>query len=742
MRKHYLLLFAMSWICGYSQNSLSGTVIAADINNPLEGVSVYFPQLEKGAVTDIKGVYQINNMPEGPYKLVVSYIGYQTFSQSISISNGTNNLDVALFPSAIEIEEVIVSTPFHKLQRENVMKVEQAKLADLKSQGAITLSDGITKIAGVESVSTGVGIGKPVIRGLSSNRVLVYTQGIRLENQQFGDEHGLGVNDAGIESVEVIKGPASLLYGSDAMGGVLYLNPEKFVPAGATDGDINLNYFSNTAGLSANAGLRSSGERLKFLLRGGYTTHADYRTGNEVRVTNSRFREYDLKAGMGYQTGVFRTELRYNYNSSELGIPEEIGAQTRERTPSLPYQQLRNHILSSTTDLFFKNSNLKATLGYIFNDRKEFEEQSEAVGKESPALDMNLKTFNYNVIYHLPKSKRLESIVGIQGMHQINENFGEEVLIPDATTNDIGILGTSHVHFKKSDVQFGLRYDHRKIDGIENGIPEEEGYIATLRRKFNSFNAALGYRIDLTKNIIGRINIASGFRAPNLAELTSNGVHEGTNRYEIGNPELNNEKNLQSDIALEYKNEHLEFYINGFHNNLKDYIYFEPNGESVGQNAVFLYRQQDARLYGGEIGLHIHPHPLDWLHLESSFETVEGKLNNGDYLPLIPANSLTNTIRAEFEGKDNWLARSYAFITLKSVFEKGDINTFETKTKGYNLLSMGFGGSFMILQKETELRINGNNILNKTYISHLSRLKTDGIANIGRNISVVVRIAI
>ena len=745
MKHLFSLLFAMSFLINYAQNSVSGIILDSDDNSPLEQVAVYFPQLEKGAVTNSNGRFQINDIPLGSYKIVVSFIGYQTFSKTILIEAGSNTLDVKLLPSAIEIEEVIVSTPFHKLQRENVMKVEQAKLADMRTKGSITLSDGITNIAGVETVSTGVGIGKPVIRGLSSNRVLVYTQGIRLENQQFGDEHGLGIAEAGIESVEVIKGPASLLYGSDALGGVLYLNPERFALAGTSSGDLNLNYFSNTEGLASNAGFKSSGERFKFLVRGGYTTHTDYKGGDGIRVTNSRFKEYDIKTGVGYQAGIFKTEFRYNYNKSELGIPEEIGIQTSEREPGLPFQELHNHILSSNTNIFFNRSSLKVTLGYIFNDRKEFEEHEEEEGEgaeeegaeqEGAALDMNLATFNYNVLYHLPKGKRLETIVGVQGMRQTNKNFGEEVLIPDATTSDVGLLGTSHLHFEKSDVQFGLRYDHRSIVGQENGMVGSDNYIAPLDRDFNSFNVALGYRIDLTPKIIGRINLASGFRAPNLAELTSNGVHEGTNRFEIGNPDLENEKNLQTDLAFEYKNEHVEFYINGFYNSIKDYIFIEPNGQVVGEDAVFLYRQQNARLYGGEIGLHLHPHPLDWLHLESSFEMVTGKLDNEEYLPLIPANSLKNTLRVEFEDKDNWLQRSYAFLSLQSVFKQDQISGSETVTDAYSLLNMGIGRSFALFKKELEVRISANNLLDETYIAHLSRLKTDGIPNIGRNISI------
>ena len=182
--------------------------------------------------------------------------------------------------------------------------MSKKKITELKSQGATTLSDGITNIAGVESITTGVSIGKPVIRGLSSNRVLVYAQGVRLENQQFGDEHGLGINDAGLESIEVIKGPASLLYGSDALGGVLYLNPEKFANQNSSSGDINADYYTNTNGFSTNAGFKSSNNKFKFLIRGSLTEHSDYKT-KKYRVTNTRFKEKDFKAGIGYQSTNF-----------------------------------------------------------------------------------------------------------------------------------------------------------------------------------------------------------------------------------------------------------------------------------------------------------------------------------------------------------------------------------------------------------------------------------------------------
>ena len=714
-----LLFLAINII--YSQNNIKGTVRDSQTLEVISFANVYMPQLEKGTLSDENGNFIMNQIPSGTYKIVFSIIGFETVSQTINIPL-KNDLDIVLTPSVIEMKEVIISTPFHKLQSENVMKVEQEKISDLKSNGAATLSEGITNIAGVESVSTGLSIGKPVIRGLSSNRVLVYTQGVRLENQQFGDEHGLGLNDSGIESVEVIKGPASLLYGSDALGGVLYFNPEKFSQANTTAGDLNANYFSNTQGYNANAGIKTSGENFKFIFRGSLSEHSDYKT-KDYRVTNTRFREKDFKTGMGYQKSNFKTELRYNLNNSKLGIPETIGEQSTNKTPLIPFQEITNHVLSSKSNVFFENSSLDINLGLLYNDRKEFAEEADTGEALEAELHLKLKTINYDVKYNLPKLGKVETIVGVQGMNQVNSNYGPEVLIPDATTNDAGILAVSHIHFEKTDVQLGVRFDNRTLN-ISTGD----------KRYFNSFNGSAGIKLDVFKNLTMRLNLASGYRAPNLAELTSDGVHEGTNRYEIGNINLKNEQNFQTDLVLEYNNEHIEFFTNAFYNKINNYIFLSPNENIIDNNPVFVYLQNNAYLYGGEIGLHIHPHPLDWLHLESSFETVTGQQDDKNYLPLIPANSFTNTLRAEFDIKK--ISNGYAFLKLKSTLSQNKVNYFETSSTGYNLLSAGIGGRVKFLNSELNMNISGNNLTDKTYINHLSRLKSDGIYNMGRNITI------
>jgi iron complex outermembrane receptor protein len=727
MKKYIIALILGFSAMLQAQNTVSG--IVTDVKNqPIKGVSVYISELHKNTTTDENGSYSLTNLPNGGIKLMFSFMGFETQNQSIDKLQKQNTLNLILAEMAFQMDEVIVSTAFNKIQSQNVMKVEHESIKSLQQKGTATLIEGLATIPGVSQVSTGTSIGKPVIRGLSGNRVLVYAQGVRMENQQFGDEHGLGLNDSGVESVEVIKGPASLLYGSDALGGVLYFNPEKFAEANTFKVNFNQKLFSNTLGSNSSLGVKTSTDHWKFLVRGSYNIHSDYKVSDGDRVTNTRYNEADFKTGIGYSNAKFSSVLRYNYNKLDLGIPDEgFGEQTTSKETGFPKQGVFNHLLSLNSIFYLKNSKVDVDLGYVSNDRSEFEDSNNAV------LHMKLKTFNYDVKYHIPKIGKVESIFGIQGMHQTNTNSGEEYLIPDATTNDFGVFGTANYEWKTNVLQAGLRFDNRKITTMEHGVFGEEGYFKAIDKSFDSFNASLGYKTNLDKDLTLRLNVASGFRAPNLAELTSNGVHEGSNRYEVGNSDLKTEQNFQTDLNLEYKNSHFEFFANAFYNHINNYIYTSPTGVVLDDNAVYDYIQNNAKLYGGEIGLHFHPHPLDWLHYETSFETVTAKKQNGDFLPLIPANNWNNTIRTEFK-LSNWLEDGFATLNLSTTFNQNNVSGFETESRGYSLVNLGFGGKVKLGKTVFDVNLNGNNLLNKSYISHLSRLKTDGISNIGRNI--------
>lgn len=730
MKKLIYIIFLGYTSFIFSQNKISG-IVTDQNNETLFGVQIYIEQLHLGTTSDEDGSFSLDKIPNGEHQLVFSFMGFQTKKENFTFPGATNEINIEMTESVFHMDEVIVSSPFHKIQNENVMKVEYKSIKSLQKNGEATLIQGITSIPGVEQFSTGTGIGKPVIRGLTGNRVLVYTQGVRLENQQFGSDHGLGLNEAGIESIEVIKGPASLLYGSDALGGVLYFNPEKFAMENKTNVSITQKLFSNTMGSNTSVGIKTSGDQFKFIARGAYNTHSDYKIPDSDRVTNTRFNEKDFKAAIGFNSNIFVSELRYNFTRSDIGITEGIAEQTTSKNTKLPFQNVDNHILSLHNHFFLNRSKFDLDLGYVYNKRQEFE--SDANNSD---LFLKLNTFTYDLKYYLPKFKDVETIIGIQGMHQENKNFGNEILIPNANSNNVGLLSTALWEIDDSNsLQGGIRLDFNQLETEEHRIHQDDGttkIFEAINKNYQNFTASLGYKTLLFKNIITRINLASGFRAPNLAELTSNGVHEGTFRYEIGNPNLNSEHNFQSDVSFEYKNDHFEIFVNGFYNKINDYIFIQPTGEIEDGFNVYQYVQNDAKLYGGEFGFHLHPHPLDWLHLESSFETVTGKQGNGDYLPLIPANKITNTIRSEFKGGEKW-NDWFLSIKLQSYFKQDHVSTFEEKTDGYNLLNFGLGGNLDFNKVKTTLNFNINNLLNKTYTSHLSALKMNDIPNIGRN---------
>lgn len=723
MKKKYLILFFVGFMTiGYSQNTLTGK-ITDEHGMAIFGSDIYSEGLQRGTSTDENGIYTIKNIPDGQHIFIFTFLGYETQQKKITLFNKDKILNIKLFETVFHMDEVIVSTPFNKLQSQNVMKVEHKSIQSLEKKGGTTLMESLGSIAGVSNMSTGTGIGKPVIRGLSGNRVLTYTQGVKLENYQNGEKHGLGINESGIEAVEVIKGPASLLYGSDALGGVLYLIPEKFASNNTTKVGASAKYFTNTLGFNTSVGVKTSGDKFKFIARGAYDTHSDYKTGGNERVTNSRYNEVDFKTAFGYSSDNFTSDLRYNYNQSKIGLPKEIGEQETSKELKGLYQDLDYHIISMKNDFVLNSSSIKTNLGYTHNNRKLF-------NNDKITVDMLLNTFNYDAKWYLPEFGNFETVFGVQGMLQTNTNYGKQVFLPDSNINDFGAFGNLNYKWKSSTLQAGLRFDNRKIDTEEYGISGEEHFIEAINKSLNSFSGSVGYKIDIKQNLVTRINFASGFRAPNLSELASNGIHEG--RWEIGNSNLENEQNMQLDISLEYKAKHFEFFANSFYNNIFDYIYIAPTGDEIEDFDIYTYVQNDAYLFGGEIGIHLHPHPMDWLHFESLYETVIGKQKEGGYLPRIPANKLDNTFRAEFD-IDQWLDFGYVFLNLESTFKQNKVSDFEDTSDNYNLLNFGLGGNVLFGKIKTSINFTIKNILNKEYISHLSVLNEEGIPNPGIN---------
>lgn len=737
-----LVLFSLS---SYAQD-FSAVVLDSESNKPLEGVEVYFPELKTGTITDIDGNFSMDHFSQNKIHLQITYIGYVSLDLYVD-RIAENNKKIYLIEDHFELDEVVVSKSTGKLQRENTVSVVHKSAKELKLNAPLSIGESLTNISGVDVTSTGVGIGKPVIRGLSGNRIVTYSQGIRVENQQWGDEHGVGVGAVGIEGIEVIKGPASLLYGSDALGGVLYFVDERYAKHDQAEGFVQSRFNSATMGASNTLGYKVHQGIWKLNTFGGYTSHADYKTPQDGNVYNTRFNEKNFKTSLGFNLKNWISNIRYSYLQNNYGIVEDaIYSESNKTNFEIPYQSINNHALSFENIFFTGASKLDVKFGYTFNDRKEFEEHHDHDEHEEEeheeddhedeeeetghAMGLELSTYTYTIKWNSEQLGGIFDVVlGSQGMYQNNTNTGEEVLIPNGNTEDIGLFALGNFDFDALKLQAGVRIDQRTLD-TDNMVTDESTFEA-LNETYSglSFSGGLVYDFD---KIQLRANIASGFRAPNTSELLSDGSHGGTNRYEKGNRELTNETAIQVDFSVGYKNEHFEIEINPFINSIDNYIYIAPTDEVIEELPVFQYVQKDAILYGGELGVHYHPHKIHWLHIESDLSTVLAEDRSGNALPLIPQTNLNTLLRAEINGKGTVRMKS-VFVQYLYKFDQNRVSDLETQTAAYGLTNVGITLEAFDKQKPLDIELGVKNVFNRQYIDHLSRFKTLDIPNIGIN---------
>ena len=724
-------LFLLTSVIAIGQ-SLSGLVLDKETKLPIADAQVFFVDLQSGTTTDEQGRFRLDAFHQKNIQIQILYIGYDILTEIIN----TDSVQEKIFylqKGHFELEEVVVSAPSGRLQGENIVNVSHKRISELQQFAATTLAEAITNIPGVEQSTTGSGIGKPVIRGLSGNRIVTYTQGIRLENQQWGDEHGLGVGDIGIEAVEVIKGPASLLYGSDALGGVLYFVDERYTNQNHIEGFAQTKFLSNTLGSINNLGLKVHKGNLKFNLFGSYASHADYQMPNFERVFNSRFDEKNLKGAFGFNTKNWISNIRYSYLQNNYGIFEDsVLTNPTERKFRVPFQDIDNHNLSLENIIFTQNSKINLTLGYTRNYRREFEESAD-----EHALGLILSTFTYNLKWYSPLIKeRFDFVVGAQGMLQSNLNNGEEILIPDAHTSDVGVFALANLKFNKLQLQAGIRGDYRKVNTKEM-ITDESSFLA-LDNAYQGLSYSGGAVYKL-KQLKLRANVSSGFRAPNTTELLSDGVHHGTNRYIKGLASLANEKATQADFSLDYQNEHFSFSVNPFFNAIQNYIYLSPTDSIIDNSPVFEYLQTNAYLYSGELGLHYHPHLIHWLHLESNFSAVFAEDRMGNPLPLIPQSKINTMVSAEFSQKSK-IQLKKVFVQHIYKFRQNRIGLFETFTNDYHLINIGLNLEIVTKNNPIEITTGVRNLLNTKYIDHLSQFKTLAIPNQGINFHIGLKV--
>ncbi|AZI24567.1 TonB-dependent receptor [Pedobacter sp. G11] len=734
---------------------IKGKVTDASNSQTLPGASIYIPDLKVSAVTNNDGEFTLNNLPaKGSYLVEVHYIGYKTATKIVNFSS-TVTLDFALQPTAIETKEIVITGSLISSTSKRNSASSAVVGKDQLLQPSTNLIDALTRVPGVSQITTGPSISKPVIRGLGYNRIVTLDDGIKQQGQQWGDEHGIEIDQFKSDRIEILRGAASLMYGSDALGGVINILEPSTAPEGQVKGEFITNYATNN-GLTANS-LMLNGNQNGFVwrARGTYKNAHSFKTPTGY-FPNSGFNETDLSGMIGLNKSWGYTHLNVSSFRNNIGFYEPalddngnflkesgeafLKQDFKNRELDFPRQDIRHFKIALNNNFILGNGNLKADFGYQQNQRRELEESTE------PALFFDLKTYTADLKYYIHEINGWQPVFGLSADAGNSENKADdEFLIPDYNTYGIGVFAFAKKNWENSTFSIGARYDYRKNDGKQL-IKDGEEIFAPFQNKFSNVSGALGFTHQFNEEWNFKANAGSAFRAPNPAELASNGVHEGTFRYEIGNSGLSPERSYQVDAALEYEGKVVSASASIYNNYVHNFIYASNNGEIINAEGddypVYRYGQVNANLYGAEATLTIHPVPF--IHFENTFGYVHAQNTSlNKPLAFIPAGTLRNELR--FEPKLKGTNDAYLSVGINSAFKQNRVDdVFETPTSGYTLLNAGIGATFNLGKQPVKLSVSANNVLNQKYYDALSRYKPGrldyenpnfGIYNVGRNIT-------
>lgn len=737
--------------------SLEGRIVDAQTKETLPGALITIPDLKISVVSNSSGQFAFTNIPEkGRFLVEVRYIGYRTLIQTVDLSSASG-IEFALSPSTIEAKEVVITgTAFSTDNRKNSTAVSSVTKEQLINRPSGNLVDAIAKVPGVSQVTTGGGISKPVIRGLSYNRVVTLVDGAKQEGQQWGDEHGLEVDQYSAERVEVLRGAASLLYGSDALGGVINILEPLPSPEGKVQGELLTSYQSNNGLSGSSAMIQGNTDGFVWRARGSYKNAFSYNAPGG-RIANTGYNETSLSGQLGFNKKWGYAHLNVSSFRNNIGLPDfarnsrgefedENGNvlsndDLKSRDLFLPFQDIRHYKAALNSHILFSSGRLRSTIAFQDNQRREIEGDPKG-----PALFFDLKTYSSDFKYYFNEKNGWEPVIGLSGSLQNNRNKALELLIPDYDAQEVGLFAYAKKSWETTTLNFGGRFDYRNISGIEM---QEDGNIkfSNFSNNFSNVSGALGFTKEFSEHFNFKANLGSAFRSPNIAELSSDGVHEGTFRYERGNTRLKPENSYYGDLAFEFSNNTVNASIGAFNNYINNFIFSSQlNNETILINTetlpVYRFIQANANLSGLEASITLHPAEL--LHLENSFSYTRGVNRATDSpLPFIPAAMLRNELRLEPEIKG--LKSTYFSVALENAFNQKRIDKFETQTSGYSLVNLGVGTTFILGKQPLRLNIGANNLFDKAYYDHLSRFKpgrldesspTTGYYNQGRNVSV------
>ena len=788
--KQVLLLLLVSLnVCGiYAQTRslLTGTVTSDNGGIPLQGATINIHDINRDGVSNENGEYKTSFLPAGVYLVEVSHIGYASIVETVIISGETRK-DFSLKTAVVEQEGVTVTgvslATRLKQSPQPVIVLKKAELFKLSSSNFI---NGLAHVPGVNALTTGPAISKPFIRGLGYNRVLTVNDGIRQEGQQWGDEHGIEIDDYSVQRVEVLKGPASLVYGSDGLAGVI--NVQSLTPVSEATIVANLlgEYQSNSRLRGYYGSVAGTKNGFSFNAYGSYKAAQDYKNRYDSYVFNSKFNNKNFGGLLGYAGSWGHAHLRISNYNQHVGMIEgerdsatgkflkpiagggkEIASEGDFSLidPLIPYQHVQHFKLISDNSFVAGKTRLDVLAGFQRNQRKEF---GNPDSPNEPDVYFDLKTLNYSIKLNLPYKDNWKTSLGLSGMGQSNRNRGEEALIPDYNLFDVGGFAFTQFHRNKISFSTGLRFDNRHVDSKEMMEGAETKFVA-FTRNFSNISGSAGISYESSPAVTLKFNLARGFRAPSLAELSSNGAHEGTNRFELGNRDLKSETSWQTDAGFEFNSDHITLGASVYYNSVGNFIYYRKVLNATGTDSlivdadsgdlliVFRFDQQKANLYGVEFNMDLHPHPLDWLHFENTFSftraTFTTAIDGSSNVPGIPPARFISQLKGNFLPNGKTIRNFYVSLESDYAFRQGKAFTAygtETVTPAWWLLNVSVGTDISKNGRSLfSVIISGTNLSDAAYQSHLSRLKytsvnnvtgKQGVFNVGRSFNIKLNV--
>ncbi len=744
-------------------NGISGKVTDKN-SNPLQYVSVVINDLGYTSATDKDGKFSFSGITGGSHLLTFKLSGYASRSLAVDINSNDTSLTISLDESLIETPVIDVTGSFNASEiSKSTFSVTELTSRGITKSRSQNLAETIQNIPGISNVSTGSGIGKPVIRGLTSQSVLVIHDGVKQESQSWGDEHGPELSLFDLDRIEILRGPASLIYGADGIGGVvnviskplefsMHKKPVYYGSIVLGGFSMDKQYFTNgTIGI----GTKNIGFKGHFGYRksGNTTTPSGSLTVNTPDGTrditggelfNSGSKEFEGGANLGFNGKFGVVNLGFELFDRELQIHEDP-LEDPEATPNQKVQT-KQFELESSFDLS-KTIKLEPVFSYQLQSRREFESiEDKELGIEALHLDLN--TFDGALKLHHTLSRSVSGTIGVSYTHQQNKTLAEEKLIPNYNAGTIGLFAMEKFDLKKISFSAGVRFDTKKLN-VETTVFEVDSAGTPLRilnpesLSFNALTGSLGFVYSPIENINFFANLGRGWRPPSEFELFVDGVHEGTGRYEKGLKTLDSnstpkpEESVNIDLGIRLNYRQLSIQFSAYRNMVDNFIYPAITGDTIGGLPVFDIKQAQSTFYGYEYSIQFQP--AKWLVLSAGGDYVNTRNNaTGTPLPFSPPmkNIFELKLQKQSLGK---LLNAYLKLGAKIVSAQNDVNILEAKTAGYTLLNAGIGFDLSLAGSLASVDLSVDNLADTKYVDHLSRYKGYAM-NPGRSFNLQVNV--